>query len=602
MKPTWLFSWELDQQAPAIEYNQDDETISFAAFPENGNSFVLIEGFLFDRHNFKASQSATDAERVIEYYKIFRQDLFLKLRGAYSLVIWDAAERCLIAGRDHMGQIPFYYFWNQKRIIISSSIQALLKQPGVDHSFNRVVIAEYLLDRYPNAQRTETCFQQLQRLPPAHDLKISCQQLVSARYWDPIPPGFQWVEKKAAACWIDLFEQAVQRCISAGADSLLMSGGLDSVSIAVMANKINQYSNRQPIHAISGAFPNTGADEGEVQAAVAHALNIPITIWHYDDQQGNKSILLESLDMIGVGPSPNYNFNQSYTSRHMKNAGDGNLSKAMWGTGGDELFYIDFSWATDLFFSFRLIKLAQYLYAYSTYEPGSAWRSARYIYWRYSMRPALSSVAGKLLGRFYPAARNFLRPNKNPIYPAWVNDADHKLWDSINDRREATSPATIGDIGSRLGQYKRNILSSPRIMDTIETRYFFFRDTGFSSFYPFFDLDLMDLALRINPVEFIKNGLVKSPLREFLQTNLPSVSLPYKKTYYPLPHNLLREEGKLAWLAFGGVHELEKIGIIDRNLLNKFMESYFNIKHEGYDQTWRILAIEAWLRAYRPLD
>jgi len=594
---TWLLDWDINQKNPIVKYARHEELVSFASFPDNPHSFVIFQGFLFDKHNFRAGKAASDASRVVEYYQIFGEELFTKLRGGFSLAIWDADRRKLIAGRDHMGQIPLYYFWDGKRFSLSSSMKELLNQPGIDNSFNRVLIAEYLMHNWTDYQRTETFFVRVQRLPPAEFLRIENQILSSTCYWNPIPPGFRWASEEESDTVIDLFGQAVDRCLSVGADSISLSGGYDSTSIAVMANNINKSENYLPLYAISGKVESTGADDGNIQRDVAQTLNMPQTLCTIEDLFAGESIIHASVGMSNRSPIPNLNFLESFYSGVMEKAAEHNLSKILMGTGGDELFFVGESWADDLIASFKFRKyfnFKQILDVYLGYESSG---NTNPLSFNLAKKLLIASLDQIGLTNAIKVVRDFLRPNRQ-IFPAWISRSDTQLIKQL-EYRYHNPQYNLDEEGGNYVQSLRKILHSPYYPFFIEHRYFYARHVGFINLFPYFDMDLMDLAYRIRPEFLVSDGLIKAPLQQFLHENLPDIQWPSKKTdYSKITHATLRSQGKLLWSDIGGAEVLKNLDIIDEINTKSFIDTYFNEHSQLWNIVWQILSTETWLRMW----
>ena len=598
MISTWLLNWQIDQEKPSVKFSPHDDTITYAQFSENEQSFVLFEGFLFDRHNFKADITSTDATRVIEYYKIFGEDFFPKIRGAFSLIIWDADRSRLIAGRDHMGQIPFYYYWDNTRIFISSDMRTLLNRPEIATDINQLIIAEQIMNRYSGYQRTETFYKNIQKIPPAHYLKLENSFLASYRFWDPVPPGFKWATSEEAQTFPEVFRKAVKRTLDVGADSIALSGGFDSVSIAVMASELLQPKNQSPLHGISLRFEDPETDEGSVQTAVAQTLQMPQTIRNFSDGVLNNSILQASLDMSNISPIPVINIWQSLFTGLMNIANQSNLKKILMGTGGDEMFIVDVSWAFDLFSTLKFHKLAYFYRTIAAASPLPWQRVARILFWDYTMKPTIFQVAKKNLGDLGPILRRAIYKNKS-LLPIWLSDNNKQLANELEYR--LSTPLLIERTAGE-GKYiqtLRRLPQSPLLMIETEQAYFRAKNSGFCLLYPYYDLDLMDLALRTAPEHLLAGGLAKAPIRKLVHEKLPSVQLPFKKVdFTQTAHRLLRSEGKKAWMNLGNSLELSKLGIINEIKLNELMDSYFKKSNDNWIFAWQIISTEAWLRLY----
>src|SRR5262249_45358889 len=156
-----------------------------------------------------------------------------KLRGGFALVIWDEERQRLVVGRDAMGLTSCFYWWNQRVVLVSPSLDAILGQPEVNARFNRVLVAEYLQNLRGLQRVDETFYEDIRRIPAAHTLSMNGRGLSLTRYWDPVPPGFAWATEDELSRFSPMLGAAVERCLAVGADSLALSGGFDSVSLAV---------------------------------------------------------------------------------------------------------------------------------------------------------------------------------------------------------------------------------------------------------------------------------------------------------------------------------------------------------------------------------
>jgi asparagine synthase (glutamine-hydrolysing) len=149
--------------------------------------------------------------------------------------VWDEDRQCLLVGRDAMGLVPCFYWSHARLFLASPSLDAILGQPEVDRRINRALVAEYLQNVRAIPQVHETFYEDVRRLPPAHSLSLRGGAFVLTRYWDPVPPGFAWATEDELAGFTSVLGTAVDRALSVGADSVALSGGFDSVSLAVMA-------------------------------------------------------------------------------------------------------------------------------------------------------------------------------------------------------------------------------------------------------------------------------------------------------------------------------------------------------------------------------
>ena len=162
MTDAWLLRWDTAREPrPSLVRAAD-----VSRFGPGSTGFVAFQGYLFDRAELSVGQSSPDAGLVASAYERWQNALFDKLRGGFALAIWDEERRGLVVGRDAMGLIPCFYWWNERVLLASPSLDAILGQPEVDARFNRVLVAEYLQNIRGFQQIHETFYEDIRRLPP----------------------------------------------------------------------------------------------------------------------------------------------------------------------------------------------------------------------------------------------------------------------------------------------------------------------------------------------------------------------------------------------------------------------------------------------------
>ena len=97
---------------------------------------------------------------------------------------------------------------------------------------------------------------------------------------DPENPS-DWVEADELGEFPGLMEQAVARAIEPGATGIFLSGGLDSVTVAMHAADILRATGQEPPLGMSIAFPEF--DESDVMTEVAKTLEIPHELVPYTE-------------------------------------------------------------------------------------------------------------------------------------------------------------------------------------------------------------------------------------------------------------------------------------------------------------------------------
>jgi len=232
-------------------------------------------------------EQAPDAVLLLHAYDVWGDAMVDKLLGDFAFAIWDVTERRLFCARDHMGVKPLYYATAGDMLLVGNTIQSLRAHPQISDDLDDHAIGDYLLFGL-NRHAERTSFADIRRLPPAH--RLSWQPGASRdirRFWrlavdTPLDP---MSEHDCVARFDELFRAAVADRVRGDRAAVLMSGGLDSTSVAAVAHEIMKERYAAPqltactfVHERLTEDPERGYSRG-----VAEALGIPIHQLPLDD-------------------------------------------------------------------------------------------------------------------------------------------------------------------------------------------------------------------------------------------------------------------------------------------------------------------------------
>ena len=188
-------------------------------------------------HEFQ--QGANDAELILYAYRAWGEECVRHLLGDFAFAIWDGPRERLFCARDHFGVKPFYYAQAGDCAVFSNTLNCVRQHPAVSDELNELAIADFLLFDY-NQDEATTAFAGIRRLPPAHRLSWSQGALRVERYWDLPTDGH--LRYRRACDYVDHFTErfnaAVADRLRSDRIGVLMSGGLDSTSVAVTAQAL----------------------------------------------------------------------------------------------------------------------------------------------------------------------------------------------------------------------------------------------------------------------------------------------------------------------------------------------------------------------------
>ena len=172
-------------------------------------------------------KTSSDTEVILKLYEKFGENFIDKIRGMFSICIYDKSKNKIIIFRDRFGIKPLYYFYNSKTFIFSSSLNSIseILQNNIRESRDNFVLY-CLFNFFPN---NKTVYDKTFKLKPGHKLVIENNQLNISQYWKP-----SISEKKIK--FSDLKELIYEKLIDTTFISLrsdvkiatLLSSGIDS--------------------------------------------------------------------------------------------------------------------------------------------------------------------------------------------------------------------------------------------------------------------------------------------------------------------------------------------------------------------------------------
>ena len=185
-----------------------------------------------------ALSDAPDSQLILRGYAAWSEACVDHLRGDFSFAIWDKKHKKLFCARDHFGIKPFYYANVSSVLILSNTLNCIRRHPAVSDRLNDLAIADFLLFdmiREPGA----TSFADIRRLPPAHTLVWEGGSILACRYWTlPLSePIHHQKPDESVEQFRELLDRAVADRVRTDKVGVLMSGGLDSPTIAASAQR-----------------------------------------------------------------------------------------------------------------------------------------------------------------------------------------------------------------------------------------------------------------------------------------------------------------------------------------------------------------------------
>ena len=183
-------------------------------------------------------EEAADVELILRAYHVWGEDCLEHLLGDFAFAIWDGPRQRLFCARDQLGVKPFFFAHLKSTLILASTLDCVRRHPSVSDRLDDSAIADFLLfDMIREPGRTS--FADVHRLPPAHSLVCGNNGVSVRRYW-ALPVSAPVYHKRPSECveqFRELFDRAVADRLRTKSAGVLMSGGLDSSTVAASAQR-----------------------------------------------------------------------------------------------------------------------------------------------------------------------------------------------------------------------------------------------------------------------------------------------------------------------------------------------------------------------------
>ncbi|MFT3755228.1 MAG: asparagine synthase-related protein [Pseudoxanthomonas sp.] len=209
-----------------------------------------------------APDASTDHAAAILLHAWLRwgEDCVDRIDGDFAFAVHDPRRQRLFLARDRMGERPLYlHHVPGKLLVFGSTSQAVLAHPRVPRDLNEARIGDYLLECASGALEgvdfTSTFYQAVERHPPRHVRLVDARGEQLRQYWTlephragPLPKtDGEWLEALTAA-----MERAVaQRLAGPLRAGSMLSGGLDSTSLAIVAGDQLHAAGKPPLPTFS---------------------------------------------------------------------------------------------------------------------------------------------------------------------------------------------------------------------------------------------------------------------------------------------------------------------------------------------------------------
>ena len=200
-----------------------------------------------------------DNELILHAYLRWGEECVQHLIGDWSFAAWDPHQRKMFLARDPYGISSLYYYRHPRFFAFASSIKGLLALQEVPKRPNLLVVARLLTVWAGDGEedRSQTAYDEIFCLLPAHTLTITADKVELQRYWDleNTPPLRLNSDDEYLEAFLEVYTEAV-RCrlrpplLSGERPGIgaTLSSGLDSGSVcALAAHELRLCGQRLPV-------------------------------------------------------------------------------------------------------------------------------------------------------------------------------------------------------------------------------------------------------------------------------------------------------------------------------------------------------------------
>jgi len=580
-------------------------------FAESRAQRILFDGVLHNRDelerrlSFDKAHPVNDADLALAAFLAWDQAAWLRMKGQFAVLLWDRNRDQLLCARDPIGAQPLFFAETAEKLILSPCIRTLRSHPDVASDLNRPALVDYLARRRVNCE--ETYFEQIRRVLPGHVLRADPYGRTIIRYWNPLPDNgvIDWIPDAQVQERFDtLLEKSVARCLNDGPAGVLLSGGLDSAAIAMVAADVCSQNGMPTPELFSFTFPEP-YDERIVQRGVASRLGLNQQLLDFDEINPPGTFLTSGVALSAQLPSPLVNTWAPIYLNMLMEAMSRGCRVMMTGEGGDEWLGVPPHLAADLLRAGNIRGLYRLWRASANYYPEVRWASPVHLVTRFGVRPLLENQ--------WPASKVINALKRRRARSRHLATADSASWVApepwtVPDRALRTAVSTrlltrsAQDNGRRNESawvtILRHQLEAPAPQLRAEEAFVLGRQTGTEIRQPIWDTDLIELMIRVRPSTRQRDGVAKVLIRDKLERRFPDLGFgrQQKKVIGNLIKSITRAQIEQSLGTFGEDWVLDELGIIDsRHMLRAAVD----ITGMRVWRVWDVLNLEAWVRANR---
>lgn len=522
--------------------------------------------------------TSSDTEVILELFARDGIAALKKFNGMFALCIYDKSKQIITLARDHAGIKPLFIYQHDKELIFSSELKVIKKIKGNQLQINQEAIASFLhLGFIPHPH---TIYENVIKFPAGNYLQVDLMNKSVDGTLQHITPFWNAAEvftkqpktniPEAKREFTSLLLSAIdQQLISDVPIGTFLSGGIDSSLVTAVATRVS----RKKVNTYSIAIDNGKYNEAKYAAAVAKELKTN----HHEFQVKEKEVLELINDLIFVYDEP-FADSSAFPTMMVSRLAKKHVTVALSGDGGDELFmgYGAYKWAARL--DNKVVK---------------------------AVRHPLHGLGQLMNDKYRRAGHLFSYPSEHNI-KSHIFSQEQYFFSEDELKKLLKIPFT--DVNCLNKQ-----VSTSRELDAVEEQAFWdFRyylpddlllkvDRASMQYslevrVPLLDYRLIEFAFNLHRNVKMKNGEMKSFLKEVLYDFLPRKLFNRPKWGFSIPlKNWLKKDLSYLLSNYTSKEVIEKYGFLDYLVVEQMIKRYLKGQDYLFNRIWAIIVLHWWL-------
>ncbi len=534
-------------------------------------------------------QTNSDTETIVYLYQKYKDDFATKLRGMFSIAIWDKKASRLVLARDRIGIKPLYYYFNNNKLLFSSEIKSLLIHPDVCKELNFEALNHYFTFGYIPAPLS--IFNKIYKVLPGHLLIYEDGQIYNKQYWDlPLDKGRQMdtsfdsnhIKSELSKLIYESIELHLVSDVPVGA---FLSGGLDSGSLIALSSQVSN----NPMKTFSIGFEDKYLNELENASLVAEMYGTDhneYIVKPTDIDELEKIMFFYDEPFADSSAIPTY-FVSKFAGEHVK--------VAFSGDGGDEIFAGYGNYKADKIIQylnkFPLVTKNKFVQSIINLLPigknsFSFTNQLKKLYKILLLDPELAHVFW--LSIISENDKNKLYINDNMLNLNKISSLEYyrKYFDHYKNK-DFINTCILTDIKTVLPDDYLTKVDRASMANSVEVR------------VPFLDHKLVEYCSNL-PSKYKMQGFeTKSLLKQIMKDKLPKQIISGKKKGFSIPLNKwFKQDFNSLFEKYLSIEEIKSQGLFNHKFINELINNHSYGKVDSSKSLWSIIAFQIWYKNY----